>query len=192
MRIRKQKSTNKKLLVAALCFAVILLAGVGYFFIQKQAANDREDKYGSSSTTPTEDVPKPTENNDSDNTSIGSSKDDTATNTDTSVSSGVKPATPVGTFVSNHKPNLSGSPTPNSLNSTCSTTAGMQCTIEFTNGTNTKSLPVKTVDANGNASWDWRLQDIGLTAGSWTITAIASNGTLTSQSSDPLKLEVRQ
>ena len=68
----------------------------------------------------------------------------------------------------------------------------MQCTIEFTNGTNTKSLPVKTVDANGNASWDWRLQDIGLTAGSWTITAIASNGTLTSQSSDPLKLEVRQ
>lgn len=105
-------------------------------------------------------------------------------------SSSATPLKPSGTFVSNHRPNLSGSPAPNTLTSTCTTTPGAQCMIEFTNGDVVKSLPAKTADANGNANWDWKLQDIGITEGVWKIVAIASIGTNSVKESDALDLTV--
>ena len=97
---------------------------------------------------------------------------------------------PTGDFVSNHHPNLGGSPAPNTMSSVCTTVAGASCTITFTMGDQKKSLQAQTTDRGGSAYWSWRLQDIGLTEGSWTIQAEATLGSQKLSSTDALKLEV--
>jgi hypothetical protein len=101
--------------------------------------------------------------------------------------------TPTGEFVSNHHPNLGGSPAPNTMTSVCTTTIGVSCKITFTNtSTGTvKSLPSQTTDAGGSTYWDWKLQDIGLTAGTWKIQAVASYGSQTKTATDIMDLEVK-
>lgn len=127
-------------------------------------------------------------------TANSSGPNGSSSNTDTTppVDASVTPATPAGVFVSNHHPNLSGSPAPNSITSTCSTTPGASCTIRFTQGATTKSLPSKIASADGNTSWTWTLQEIGLNAGEWSVTAVATNGTKTSSADDALKLVVAE
>jgi hypothetical protein len=98
---------------------------------------------------------------------------------------------PTGGFVSNHHPNLSGSPAPNSLTSVCNTTPGATCEITFTKGDVTKSLPSETTDAGGVAYWNnWTLQSVGLSAGSWQVKAIASLNGQTKTALDALALMV--
>jgi hypothetical protein len=80
---------------------------------------------------------------------------------------------PSGVFVSNHHPNLSGHPAPNTLQSVCVTTPGATCTIVFTKDGVTKQLPNQIADPGGATYWTWKLQDLGLTTGSWHITAKA-------------------
>lgn len=100
-------------------------------------------------------------------------------------------ASPSGSFVSNHKPNLSGRPAPNQEESVCITTPGAQCEIIFTKDGVTKTLPTKTVGANGSASWEWTLQEIGLTEGNWQVAARATSGSQVKTTTDSLLLEVR-
>lgn len=100
--------------------------------------------------------------------------------------------TPAGNFVSNHHPNLSGSPAPNLISSVCNTTPGATCTIIFTKDNIQKSLPSQTTDSGGSAYWNWRLQDIGLTIGSWEITAKATLNTQSKTAGDAQNLEVAQ
>ncbi len=100
--------------------------------------------------------------------------------------------TPFGNFVSNHRPNLSGSPAPSSLSSVCNTTPGASCTITFTKSGTNKSLPAQTADANGATYWNWSLQDIGLMSGTWKIQANASLDGQTKSASDALDLVVGQ
>lgn len=97
---------------------------------------------------------------------------------------------PEGVFVSNHHPNLSGSPAPSTLNSTCSTTPGATCKITFTMGSVVKSLSAQTTDRGGSAYWNWKLQDVGLTAGSWQVQAVAHLNGQTKTTTDALLLEV--
>lgn len=97
---------------------------------------------------------------------------------------------PTGTFVSNHKPNLSGSPAPSQEQSVCNDVPGSTCVIEFSQNGITKSLQSKTIDNSGSAYWTWRLQDLGLTQGSWQISAKANLGSDTKTASDSLPLEV--
>lgn len=97
-----------------------------------------------------------------------------------------------GSFVSNHHPNLSGKPAPNIIQSTCTTTEGATCQIIFTMGAITKSLPAQVTDRGGSTYWTWKLQDIGLTAGSWHIQAKATLGTQVKTADDALTLEVQQ
>lgn len=94
---------------------------------------------------------------------------------------------PSGTFVSSHHVSLSA---PGAIQSTCNTTAGAKCSITFTKNGVTKSLGEKQTDADGVAYWTWTLQEKGISAGSWAITAIASLGTQTKTTNDPLSLEV--
>lgn len=98
--------------------------------------------------------------------------------------------TPSGDFVSNHHPNLSGSPAPNLESSVCTTTPGATCTISFTMGGTTKSLETRTADSNGSVFWDWKLQDIDLTTGTWKIQAAASLNGQTKTASDAIDLVV--
>lgn len=93
---------------------------------------------------------------------------------------------PIGPFVSNHHLGAS-SPT---VQSTCTTTPGATCQIIFTNGSATKSLPVQQTDRGGSAYWSWNLGEIGLTKGSWQITAKAVAGSQTKTATDSMKLEV--
>ena len=112
------------------------------------------------------------------------------TGSQTGTSTNANLATPTGDFVSNHHPNLSGSPAPNTMTSVCTTTSGATCTISFTKDGVTKSLAPETTDEGGSAYWNWKLQDIGLTAGTWKITATAKQGGNTKIASDALNLEV--
>jgi hypothetical protein len=115
---------------------------------------------------------------------------------DTKSASGGSPSAvliaPTGDFVSNHHPNLDGSPAPNTMSSVCTTTPGATCTIAFTKDGVTKSLPVQTADRGGSTYWNWKLQDIGLTAGSWKIEARAMLGGKTSTAADAMELVVAQ
>ncbi|HSW66042.1 MAG TPA: hypothetical protein VLI54_02805 [Bacillota bacterium] len=94
---------------------------------------------------------------------------------------------PSGNFVSSHKADLSSVP---SLQSVCVTTPGASCYITFTQGSTTKSLATQTTDRGGAAYWTWKLQDIGITEGNWTITASATLNGETKTGTDALKLEV--
>lgn len=99
----------------------------------------------------------------------------------------VGPAAPSGTFVSNHKPSLSGR---SQIASACNTTEGAACTIRFTKDGVTKTLEAKKTDKNGSVTWDWTLQQVGLTVGSWKIIASATLNGQTKTASDPLALDV--
>jgi len=100
------------------------------------------------------------------------------------------PLTPSGNFVSNHKPNLGGTPAPNNEQSSCTTTPGASCDITFTKDGVTKSLGAKTTDGNGSAFWSWTLQSVGLTEGTWEIKAVATLNGQTTSANDALSLAV--
>ncbi|HLB66714.1 MAG TPA: hypothetical protein VJJ78_03935 [Candidatus Saccharimonadales bacterium] len=97
---------------------------------------------------------------------------------------------PVGNFVSNHRPNLSGSPAPNTLQSVCITTPAVNCNITFTKDNVTKSLGTKVTDNEGVAYWTWKLQDVGLTEGTWQVKALASMSEKTKSAKDAQALVV--
>jgi hypothetical protein len=98
--------------------------------------------------------------------------------------------TPSGTFVSNHRPNLGGLPAPNTITSVCTTTPGATCTITFTKDGTVKQLDPRTADSEGSVYWNWKLQDIGLTTGSWKIKAVATLNGGTKTAADSLDLTV--
>lgn len=97
---------------------------------------------------------------------------------------------PYGDFVSNHHPNLSGSPAPSGETSVCNTTPGATCYIRFTKGASTTSLPSKTTDSNGAAYWTWDVKTAHLTAGDWIISAVANLNGQTKSTIDQTPLSV--
>jgi hypothetical protein len=80
---------------------------------------------------------------------------------------------PSGNFVSNHHPNLGGSPAPSAEQSVCNSTPGATCRIVFTKGDITKTLAAQTTDNNGATYWNWDVKDAGFTEGTWQITVTA-------------------
>lgn len=99
-------------------------------------------------------------------------------------------AAPFGTFVSNHRPGQSGSPT--TEQSTCNTTPGATCDIQFTNGSGVvKSLGAEAVDNNGTAYWSWDVAGGTIAPGSWQITAVVKLNGQTKTATDPTPLEVQ-
>ena len=98
---------------------------------------------------------------------------------------------PSGTFVSNHSPNLSGSPAPSQEQSVCNTVPGATCTIVFTNGSKTKQLATQTADNNGVVVWNWDVNQAGFTPGSWKITATATLGNSSLSTADSRSLDVQ-
>jgi hypothetical protein len=99
---------------------------------------------------------------------------------------------PTGVFVSDHHPNLSGSPAPNTMTSDCTTTPKATCQISFTMNGVTKSLPAQTTDAQGATYWNWTLQKIGLSSGTWTIQATATLNGSSQSATDARDLVVAQ
>ncbi len=97
---------------------------------------------------------------------------------------------PNGTFVSNHHPSLSGQNS-NLEQSTCNTLPGASCDIEFSKDGVTKSLGLKQADSSGAVYWTWKLQDVGLTQGTWQTTARATLNGETKTAQDPLALTIQ-
>lgn len=124
----------------------------------------------------------------------GSSSDNTKNPGNPNSTSPNTPLTaPQGNFVSNHHPNLGGTPTPNTETSVCNTTVGASCEIIFTKAGVTKSLPAQTTDAGGATYWNgWKLQDIGLTEGTWQVSAKAILGNQIKTTQDVIPFEVSQ
>lgn len=177
MRISNKKTRRTPLIVASVVLLLFITAGLFYLY-RSNTLNEADENLTSTQES---------------GGGITSGKENTkgASNQPAPTpDSNVMPATPTGTFVSNHRPNLSGSPAPNTIASTCTTTPGSECTIEFTKGDITKTLPKKVADVNGNTSWDWKLQDIGLVVGEWQVTAVASNGDNRVKASDSMPLLV--
>jgi hypothetical protein len=99
---------------------------------------------------------------------------------------------PFGTFVSNHKPGQNGAPT--SEQSICNTTPGASCFIQFTNGSVVKILAPQVAGSDGSTFWSWDSKDassIGLTPGSWKVSAVASLNGQTKTSDDSIPLEIQ-
>ena len=190
----KKDTQSKKKLLIGLAVAVLLIASAGVAYAYFHKDNNAAEKYGSDTANPSDDTPKNDNNQSSGSPSISSPKNDGTSQSDTDTpatpDTSVKPSDPIGTFVSNHNPNLSGSPHPNTINSTCTTTAGVMCYIKFVKGSEVHTLPAQKTDASGNTAWNWKLSDIGLGEGSWSITAIAQNGAQQSTASDPTPLKV--
>jgi len=81
---------------------------------------------------------------------------------------------PSGTFA-----NLYDATADTQMNSICSTTPGATCQIIFTKGGVSIALPVKIADSSSSATWAWTPGQIGLSNGSWHVTAKATLGSQT-------------
>lgn len=184
-QISSKKSPVKKIVIVVLI--LLVLGSVTYFLLSKTILHPND--YGSAQTTPNTDTPAA--QTDQGVGAIIADKDTKKPPSPTPVDKTTKPTTPTGTFVSNHSPSLSGGTSPSTLNSTCTTTPGVSCQISFTSGSTTLYLPAKTTDGAGNASWDWNVNDIGLSVGTWEVTATAKNGSQTATATDPLLLRVK-
>ncbi len=101
-------------------------------------------------------------------------------------------AAPSGIFVSNHNPNLSGSPLPSQESSVCNTSPGASCYISFTKDGQTKSVSSQTTDRTGSTSWNWDINSIGLTQGTWTVVAHATLDSQKQSTTDSSFLVVKQ
>lgn len=101
------------------------------------------------------------------------------------------PAKPYGSFVSNHRPSVSGTTAPSSMQSVCSGTPGAKCYISFTQGNETRKLPEQTIANDGSTIWDWDINSAGITTGTWEIKAVSTLNGKTETAGDTLKLEVQ-
>ncbi len=180
---------HKRKIIIATVIALALAAGGGWYIYAKQnnsSTNKTPGQYNPGYFNPDKNVPKPdkkSSDQSSDNSTAAEKGDSSSDSTNTN--SSVQPKKPVGTFVSNHYP------PPNQESSTCLTTAGVTCQIRFTKGSVTKKLPAKTTNSNGNASWAWTIQGVGLTSGTWKVSAVATNGNKTATAYDALNLVVK-
>lgn len=187
MQINKKtnSTTGKKVLISLIVVIVLAVIGYGTYAYTNSTwpfSPSTEETAG----TPSGNSDKQPDNEGGISNTKGADPDAPTPDLDDDV----KPSKPTGEFVSNHSPNLSGSPAPNKMSSTCKTTPGAKCQISFQKGSTIKSTPAQSTDSDGNVSWTWDLQDIGLTEGSWDITAIAINGSKKSKASDSMQLVV--
>lgn len=172
--------------------AVIIVGGyfIGRATFFKPAAKTQQTS-GSSYTKgqPSKSSPSGSQQSAGSGSSSGSQKSSSGG----SAGSSTELITPSGSFVSDHHPNLSGSPAPNTITSVCNTTPGASCQITFTMDGVTKSLHAQTADSGGSTYWsNWKLQDVGLTAGSWKVQATASLNGQTKTASDAMALVVSE
>jgi hypothetical protein len=199
----KRKSTRKKssllkmlsikkalmlVLLIAAGIVVLELTNTTYFFHRHKAISGiipsrKLTSLGQRNQNKDTNVPNSSTSSSTDSTNL-TSKDTNSSSTSQNF------LVPYGTFVSNHHPNLSGSPAPSKEQSVCQTTPGASCFIQFTRNGVVKKLPSQVVNKDGAAIWDWDVNEAGFTDGSWQILAISSLSGKSKTTADPLPLEV--
>lgn len=196
LKQKVQSKKSKKVYLIIAVAAVIIIGGVVAFLMHRSSENKKKHIHTASQLTKGETGSSTSggntnNSNSSDASNLGSQTSDDKNDTGSQTGSTAKLIAPTGTFVSNHHPNLGGSPAPNEEQSTCNTTPGATCQISFSNNGVTKTLPPQTADSGGATYWTWTLQDIGLTQGSWHIQAIATLNGSTLTATDAMTLEVQ-
>lgn len=187
MKIISKKHRSTRYIIIGIVAVIMLAAGYLLYKHFTPKPVDGSGIYNKSTLNPDPNVPVTKK----ESAGVNNSKDQGDNQEGPSIDPQTTPTAPIGTFISNHRPNLSGSPAPSQETSTCTTTPGAECRIEFTKDGVTKVLPAKKTDQNGNVNWsNWNIQDIGLTAGTWKVTVIASNGSLNSSTVDATDLVV--
>jgi hypothetical protein len=185
-KMQKLKKNHKRnlLLTAAFLTLVLLLAlGLMYHSHNRKAV---------SGTIPADNPLQAQQDTPSDKTSPSTNTDNSSPDSNTTTDTSASLASPSGTFVSNHRPSLSGANgVPSSEQSVCNTTPGASCYITFTNGDIVKTLASQKANNNGVVIWNWDVKDAGFTEGSWQITATATFNGTTKSTNDSLKFEVR-
>ncbi|HVX48155.1 MAG TPA: hypothetical protein VHA05_02245 [Candidatus Saccharimonadales bacterium] len=179
---------GKKGIALTVVAVLIIAGGTAYFLTHKKTETI---KVTSTRSANTEKAQKKSSDQQS-----GSNNADNSTPPASDVPKSVPASTaslqkPYGTFVSNHHPNLGGSPAPSTEQSVCYTAPGASCHIEFTKGSLVKKLPAETADSSGSVTWNWDIKQAGLSTGSWTIKAVASLNGKTMSAQDDLNLEVQ-
>ena len=183
--VTKMKRISKKYRLLTVLVIVIIAAAGSFYIISSHKKTPDSPKQ------PLTQTPSPTQPGVTITTTESTTpKQADNTNTSTPVASKTELEAPSGIFVSNHHPNLDGNPAPNSLNSTCKTSSGATCEIQFTKDGVTKTLGPNLAGSDGYISWDWKLQDLGLTQGTWTITAVSRLAGQVKSTTDSINLEV--
>lgn len=182
-------------LLAILALVVVItaleLSNVTYIFHEKPAtsstieATNPNQSSGDSNQSSDKQVSTSSPNPSSPDTPTSNKSTQPAT------SDGAAPATPSGSFVSNHSPNLGGSPAPSQIQSVCLTTVGASCTIEFAKDGVTKTLSSQVADSNGAVYWTWDVKQSGFSVGEWRITAKATLNGKTTSATDSINLKVQ-
>ncbi len=191
-RRNKPPVTRRKWPLIVVTVVVIASAALsGYKLWSKDSSTPKVEKTHSTANSETKGEPKEPATDTSDSEDSQSSTPPADSGSQKPVQEGpsgqTELITPSGNFVSNHHPSLNNSP---SLQSVCVTTPGATCHITFTKDGVVKALSTETADRGGAVYWTWKLQDIGITAGSWRVTAEATWGSQTKSASDTLSLEV--
>lgn len=185
----KKKSPKKRMIIIASIALVVALGGTVAALVWRgqtsQSNSGNSAPYDPTKMQSNPNVPQPSGSGS--NGGITQSPD--APSSAPTPAAGTTPGVPIGTFVSSHHLSLGGN---SAVESTCSTTPGATCQITFTMGGAQKTLAAKTTDSNGNVQWTWNVIDVGLTAGEWTVTAVASIGSNVVKADDAMKLEVGQ
>jgi hypothetical protein len=166
---RFPKTTSRKLI--AICLIVILAVVLIYLLVIR--------KPHSNSVIPSSANPQTSTTNQGQQTSSESSSLDASSDSDSKFPTPTQDASavllsPSGTFVSNHRPSLSGTAQQLEEQSVCSSTTGARCFIRFTQGSVTKSLASQVIGGTGTTYWSWNIKDSGLTEGSWIVEAVAT------------------
>ncbi len=196
MATKRSSLSSKRSIIIIAAVVIVAIVGLSYAFHvgpfkrpAKPASTASQYTKGQPTTSASSSGSK-TNSSSSGSASSNQSPGAQKSNSGSSTSSNVTLVTPTGNFVSDHRPNLSGTPAPNTMSSVCDTTPGATCQITFTMGSTVKSLPVQTVDSGGSTYWNWKLQDYGLTAGTWQIEAIAKLSGQIQTATDPTNLVV--
>ena len=157
--------------------------------IRNQTVIPTEDS-SSNNTNPEENPASPS--SPSGEGAIPKDKDTSPSSSSLPPSSGIAPAKPYGTFISNHRPSLSGrNSVPSAVESVCQGTPGAKCYIVFTKDGKTKNLPEKTIGRDGSVDWEWDVKTAGFSVGSWKIEVISSLNGQSASATDSLNLEVQ-
>ena len=171
--------------------AILLLLAVGAFFLLRDNGSPKKSQSTTTQTDQKSDAPQPASDSKASTPTPDTNDSNPKNQTDTTTPSGAPPITPFGSFVSNHQPELNGAWELNRMQSVCNTSAGATCKISFTKDGETKSLSAQKTDKEGAAYWSWTLQEVGLTEGTWKVTATATLNGQTASASDPINLEVK-
>jgi cytoskeletal protein RodZ len=199
MKQRSRKQLKKRLRIIV-PIALLIVIGLGLYWLIKpapqktltsqSASNEQAGKPAAVASNPTNTSTSPNPNPNVPGGTTGSG-----------VSSQAVLVAPTGTFVNNHGAN-SAYPVTTDTNeaSTCTTTPGASCDIQFTNTVSgsVEDLGALTLPAtgsgnlsSGSVSWQWTPSGKGLSSGTWKITAIATLDGQSKSTTDQLNLTVQ-